>query len=168
MKTNEPDERRTSGNPPPPIVTVRRAANADDVEQLLPPAVLARLCSGEIPTRVRQCNVYLSQVIVALDGDSAVGFAAYKPATGPVRVAHELWVDPQARAGPAEVTAAILSALESAVSSAGCSRLFVVVAQSTPLRRILQHSGYSVSLAGAELIWFEKSLADGWHPLESA
>ena len=168
MKTNEPGERRTSGNLPPPIVTVRRAANAADVEQLLPPAVLARLCSGEIPTRVRQCNVYLSEVIVALDGDSAVGFAAYKPATGPVRVAHELWVDPEARLGLAEVTAAVLSALEGAVRSAGCSRLFVVVAPSTPLRRILQRSGYTVSLAGAELTWFEKSFADGGRPPECA
>jgi hypothetical protein len=41
-------------------------------------------------------------------------------------------------------------------------------AQPTLLHRILQHSGYSVSLAGAELIWFEKSLADGGHPLECA
>ncbi len=45
-------------------------------------------------------------------------------------------------------------------SEADRSRLFIVAPQATPLRRSLQNSGYSVSLAGAELTWFEKTLVD--------
>lgn len=168
MKTYHEDERRTSMDVAPTIVTTRMTDNATDAEQLLPPPVLARLCSDHTPSRVRLCNLHLSHVLVALDGDSAVGFAAFKPMTGPVRVAHEFWVDPGARVGLAAVTEAMLAALESAVSAAGCSRLFVVLTQSTPLRRILENSGYSVSLAGADFIWFEKRLADGCDPPESA
>lgn len=49
-----------------------------------------------------------------------------------------------------------LTALEDAAKAAGCSRLFVVVAQATPLRRIFENFGYGISLAGGELTWLEK------------
>jgi hypothetical protein len=162
---NEP---RTDVDLSSPVVTVRLVDNAADTETLLPLRVLNRLCSNDVPSRVRQCNVYLSQVVVAFDGDSAVGFAAFKTTRGPVRVAHEFWVDQHARAGLTPVTEAMLAALEAAASEAGCSRLFVVIVQATPLRRIFQNSGYTVSLAGAELIWFEKTLVGDGAPLECA
>lgn len=38
----------------------------------------------------------------------------------------------------------------------------------TPLRRILQNSGYAVSLAGTELIWFEKALVGYGAPSKCA
>jgi hypothetical protein len=151
-----------------PAITVRSADSAVEAEKLLPLHVIGRLCSDPNPSRGRQCDVYLSRLIVAVDGDSPLGFAAYKPTTGPIRVAHEFWVDPQARCGFAPVTEAMLTALEAAADAAGCSRLFVVVAQSTPLRRILENSGYSISLAGGEVTWFEKDLVDNGYPLESA
>jgi hypothetical protein len=151
-----------------PTITVRRGDNAIEAEKLLPLPVLGRLCSDPSMSNVRQCDVYLSQIIVALDGDSTLGFAAYKPTTGPIRVAHEFWVDPHARCGPAPVTQALLTALEAAARAAECSRLFVVMAQSTPLRRILEKSGYSVNLVGVEHSWFEKSLVRDSDPPESA
>jgi hypothetical protein len=151
-----------------PTITVRRADNAIEAEKLLPLPVLGRLCSDPSVSNVRQCDVYLSHIIVALDGDSALGFAAYKPTAGPIRVAHEFWVDPHARCGRAPVTQALLTALEAAAHAAECSRLFVVVAQSTPLRRILENSGYGVNLAGVERSWFEKRLVRDSDPLESA
>jgi hypothetical protein len=151
MKAYHEDERRTAVDPASTVVTVRMVDNAVDAETLLPLPVLNRLCSNDVPSRIRQCNVYLSQIVVALDGDSAVGFAAFKTTSGPVRVAHEFWVDQHARAGLAPVIGAMLAALEAAVSEAGCSRLFVVTIHATPLRRILRNSGYAVSLAGAEL-----------------
>jgi len=151
-----------------PTITVRRAANAIEAEKLLPLQVLRRLCSDPSLSNVRQCDVYLSQIIVALEGDSTLGFAAYKPTAGPIRVAHEFWVDPQARGGQAPVTQALLTALEGTACAAGCSHLFVVVAQSAPLRRILEQSGYSVNLAGVERTWFDKSLVRDSDPLESA
>jgi hypothetical protein len=151
-----------------PTITVRRAANAVEAERLLPLPVLGRLCSDPGMSNVRQCDVYLSQIIVALEGDSPLGFAAYKPTTGPIRVAHELWVDPHARCGQAPVIHALLTALEGAARAAECSQLFVVVAQSAPLRRILEDSGYSANLAGVERTWFEKRLVRHLDPPESA
>jgi hypothetical protein len=150
------------------MITVRRADTAIEAQKLLPVPVLGRLCSDPSMSNVRQCDVYLSHIIVALDGDSTLGFAAYKPTTGPLRVAHEFWVDPHARCGRAPVTQALLTALEAAAGAAGCSQLFVVVTQATPLRRIFEHSGYRVNLAGVERSWFEKSLVRDSDPLESA
>lgn len=58
--------------------------------------------------------------------------------------------------------------LEGAVKLAGCSRLFLVVAKPTAVRLVLENSGYTISLAGGELTWFEKSLVEDWRPGESA
>jgi hypothetical protein len=101
MKTHLHSEQLSAEDPSPTIITVRLAHNPVDVETLLPLSVLQRLCSDPAPSRVRQCNVHVSQVIVALDGDAPLGFAAFKTAAGPVRVAHEFWVDAlrQSRAG---------------------------------------------------------------------
>jgi hypothetical protein len=151
-----------------PMITVRRADNAIEAQKLLPLPVLGRLCSDPSMSNVRQCDVYLSQIVVALAAGSTVGFTAYKPTAGPIRVAHEFWVDPHARCGQAFVTRALLTALEEAARAAACSQLFVVVAQAAPLRRTLEHSGYSVNLAGVERSWFEKSLVRDSDPLESA
>jgi hypothetical protein len=152
----------------PTRVTVRIVDNAVDAERLLPLPVLNRLCFEDVPDRVRQYNLYRSHVVVALDGDSVVGFAAFKPTNGTIRVAHELWVDRHARAGLAPVTEAMLAALEAAARQAGCSRLFIVTVQATPVRRILQISGYTVSLSGSELIWLEKTFVGDGVPLRSA
>jgi len=152
----------------PTSITVRTVENAREAEELLPLPVLTRLCSAQRPSRVRQRHVYLSNVVVALDRDSPIGFAAYKPGKGPVRVAHEFWVDEHALGMLAPAIEAMLTALEGAVKSAGCSGLFLVVAQSTAIRRVLENSGYTISLAGGELSWFEKSLAEDWRPGESA
>lgn len=168
MKTSHEDEWPTRADPTPSSLSVRQAHSAVEAAQLLPLSVLARLCPNDMPGRVRPCNVYLSHVIVALDGDSAVGFAAFKTTSGPIRVAHEFWIDLHARVGLAPVTEAVLKGLESAVGATGCRRLVVVLPQSTPLRGILEDSGYTVSLRGAELIWFEKSLVNDESPLESA
>ncbi len=151
-----------------PTVTVRRANDAVEAEKLLPLRVLGRLCSDPNMSHVRQWDVYLSQIVVALDGDSTLGFAAYRPIAGPIRVAHEFWVDPHARCGQAPVTQALLTALEAAARAAGCSQLFVVVTASTPLQRIIEYSGYSVNLASVERTWFDKSLVRDSDPLESA
>jgi hypothetical protein len=151
-----------------PSIVVRAADNAGEAEKLLPMAVLGRLCSEANPSTVRQDSVYLSNVIVALDRDSPVGFVAYRRTPAAIRVAHECWVDPHARCGLAPVIGALLTALEDAAKTAGCSRLFVVVAQSTPLRRIFASSGYSISFVGGDLKWFEKGLVDDRPPLDSA
>jgi len=149
-------------------ITVRTADNAIDAEKLLPPPILARVCSDPNIGNVRQSDVYLSRIIVVLNGESPLGFAAYKPTAGPIRVAHEFWVDPHARCGLALPAEAMLTALEEAAKTVECSRLFVVMSRSTRLRRIFEDSGYTVSLPGSELTWFEKSLVDDGHPLESA
>ena len=151
-----------------PSITVCEAENALEAEKLLPRPALGRLCSDPTISNVRWCDLYLSRIIVALDGESPLGFAAYRPTAGPIRVAHEFWVDPHARCGPALPTEAMLTALEEAAKVSECSRLFVVVGQSTRLRRVFENSGYSISLAGGELIWFEKGLVDDGHALESA
>ena len=149
-------------------VTIRHAHNAVDAERLLRPSVLDRLCHGDMPNRVRQRDVYVAHVIVAFVGKSAVGFTAYQTTTGSVRVAHEFCVDLRARVGLAPVTDAILTRLEFVVRAAGCSRLVVVLPESTPLRRLLEKSGYRVSLGSAGPSWFEKRLVDEGPPLESA
>lgn len=124
---------RQRGRTSPATVTIRFVDNACTAAALLPPPVLNRLCSDDIPRRIRQRNVYLSQIVLALDDESAVGFAAFKTAAGPIRVAHELWVERHARAGMGEVTTAIAAALEEAVLDAGDSRLFVITVRSMPL-----------------------------------
>ena len=151
-----------------PRLTVRVADNAVDAAALLPLLILTRLYGNERPSRVRQDNVYGSHVIVALDGDVPVGFAAFKPTAGPVRVAHELWVRAHAPGGPARVTQALLNTLESGAITAGCSRLYVVLAASSPLRLILGRAGYHTTLSGTDLTWLEKSLVGDVDPLESA
>lgn len=60
-----------------------------------------------------------------------------------------------------------LTALEDAAKAAGCSRLFVVVAQATPLRRIFENVGYGISLAGGELTWLEKGNRSAVRPMPS-
>jgi hypothetical protein len=151
-----------------PTVTVRMAESAVEVERLLPLPVLERLCAEPSMSVDRQYDMYRSQIIVALDGESALGFAAYKPTPGPIRVAHEFWVDPHTGCGPAPVTQALLTALEGTARAAGCSRVFVVVTQSVPLYPILENWGYTVNLAGGERTWFARSLLRDSHPLESA
>jgi hypothetical protein len=151
-----------------PSIVVRAADNAVEAEKLLPTAALGRLCFEPNPSPVRQGSVYFSNVIVALDRESPVGFVAYRPTLGAIRVAHECWVDPHARNGLAPVIEALLTALEDAATATGCSRLLVVVAQSTPLRRIFEQSGYSISFAGCELTWFEKSFVGDCHPPDCA
>lgn len=100
MKTYPKDVARPDLEPSPTVVTIRIVDSAADAEVLLPVTVLDRLCSNDVPSRVRQCNVYRSHVVVALDGDSTVGFAAFKATRGPMCVAHEFWLDRRARAVP--------------------------------------------------------------------
>ena len=83
----------------PTVITIRIVDRPADAEALLPASVLDRLCFNDVPNRIRQCNVYLSHLVVALEGDSTVGFAAFKATPGSVRVAHEFWVDQGASAG---------------------------------------------------------------------
>jgi hypothetical protein len=149
-------------------VTVRRAENPAEAEKLLPLPVLTRLTSGRSANWARQRDVYLSQLMVAIDGEYAVGFVAYRPTAGGIRVAHEFWIDPEPTCGLASAVGGLLAVLESAAVADGCSRLFLVVAHSAPLWRVLENSGYAISLAGGEVTWFEKSLLDDWRPLESA
>ena len=89
-----------------PTVTVRKVESAIEVEKLLPLPVLERLCSDPGMSDGRHYDINRSQIIVALDGESALGFVAYKPTTGSIRVAHEFWVDPHTRCGQAQVTQA--------------------------------------------------------------
>jgi hypothetical protein len=169
MKTFREAE-RPAGSLSPRRILIRHAHNAVDAEKLLPLAVLERLCADGTPSQVRRSHLYSSHVIVALVGDSAVGFAAYRTTTAPVRIAHEFAVDVRARVGLAAVTEALLKRLEFVVTAAECSQLVVVLPESTPLRPLLERSGYRVSHGGEDLFWFEKRLAgagDG-PPLESA
>ena len=168
MHIRHEDERPTDATPSTPNLTVRVVENAIDAETLLPLPILTRLCANERPSRARQDNVYRSQIIVALDGEVPVGFAAFKLTDQPIRVAHELWVHPHAAGGVVPVTHALVNALESAACAAGCSRVFVVLAASSPLSLILSHAGYRVSLSGTDLTWFEKGLVGDIDPLESA
>ena len=112
MHTRHEDERSTTAGPATPRFTVRQTANAVDAETLLPLLTLTRLCGNEKPGRARQDNVYRSSVIVVLDGDVPVGFAAFKSTAGLVRVAHELWVHAHVSGGPVPVTHALLNTLE--------------------------------------------------------
>jgi hypothetical protein len=153
---------------PRPSITVREVDNVREAETLLPPAVLARLCSRPAITNMRQRELYRSRIVVAFDGESPVGFAAYRPTEGRIRVAHEFWIDPHARCGQVLTTEAIVTALEEAARAAKCSRLIVLVARPVPLRHILENSGYFISLGSGEITWFEKSLAGDGPPLESA
>ena len=168
MTTFHEDGPLASAGLSPTRIAIRHAHNAVDAEKLLPLSVLERLCPSDTPHRVRQHDVYVSHVIVALVGDSAVGFAAYKMTTAPIRIAHDFWVDPGARVGLAAVTEALLRRLEFVVRTTECSRLVVVVPASTPLRPLLEKSGYRVSPGGADLIWCEKRLVEDGPPLESA
>jgi hypothetical protein len=170
MKTFREAERPAGTSLSPRRIVIRHAHNAVDAEKLLPLAVLERLYAGATPSQVRRSHLYSSRVIVALVGDSTVGFAAYRTAAAPVRIAHEFAVDARARVGLATVAEALLKRLEFVVTAAECSQLVVVLPESTPLRPLLERSGYRVSHGAVDQIWFEKRLAgagDG-APLESA
>lgn len=43
----------------------------------------------------------------------------------------------------------------------GCSKLFIIVPQGTPLRRTLQTEGYVMTLESADLLWCEKTFRKG-------
>ena len=146
-------------------VTVRVVESPDQVQKLLadvPGCSLLERNTGSSPSEQG-----FPVVIVALDGQTTVGFAAFKATSGAIRVAHELWVDPRVSFGVAPVAEAILRALESTARTACCSRLFVLMDHSTPLRKVLERCGYVASLTSAELSWYEKSLVVGPGPLES-
>jgi hypothetical protein len=96
-------------------------------------------------------------VIVATFHDEPIGFVAYKPGAAGVRVAHELWVDANPPCGLGPVADLLLRQLEKGALKSGCSKLFVVVPQATPLRRILLTRGYTITLESADLSWFEKA-----------
>jgi hypothetical protein len=149
-------------------IAIRHAHNAGDAEKLLPRYVLDRLCPEVTPHRMRQRDVYRSHVIVAFVDDAVVGFAAHKSTPGPFRIAHDFWVDRRARAGLAAVTHALLNRLEFVVRAAACSRLVVVLPAATPLRPVLERSGFRISPGGANQLWFEKRLVEDNSPLESA
>lgn len=164
MKTYCQDEQPAADDRSATHLVVRLLESPSEIQRRL--AVNAR---G--PLRERSAEAPSSAqgfAIVALDGEATVGFAVFKAATGAIGVAHELWVDPRVRFGVAPVAHAILAALESAVRAAECSRLFVLMGQSTPLRRILQDVGYVANLTSAEVVWFEKSLVSGPGPFEAA
>jgi len=168
MPTRHEDDPPTDATRSARHLTVCVADKAVDAKRILPLSVLTRLCSNERPSRIRQGNVYRSHVIVVLDGDVPVGFAAYKPTLGRVRVAHELCVPTPAPGDPTQVTQALLNTLETGAITAGCSRLCVVLAASSPLRLILERAGYHVSLSSTDLTWLEKSLVGDADPLQSA
>ncbi len=57
MKTYHEDERRTDGDPASTVVTVRLVDNAVDAETLLPLPALNRLCSNDVPSRIRRADL---------------------------------------------------------------------------------------------------------------
>jgi len=148
----------TATGPVPAGLTVQHLEKWSAACQLLSPSTLERLCGKDVPSQGRQAQLSLSHVIVATYHDDPMGFAAYEPGAAGVRVAHELWVDANAPCGPAPVTAVLLGRLERDALKSGCSKLFIIVPQATPLRRILQSHGYEVTLEGADLSWFEKAI----------
>jgi hypothetical protein len=119
------------------------------------------LCGKDVPSQGRQAQLSLSQIIVATYHDEPIGFVAYKRAAAAIRVAQELWVDANALCGIAPVANMLLGRLEKDAVRSGCSKLFIVVPQATPLRRILQTQGYAITLQGADLLWFEKAFPPG-------
>lgn len=152
---------------PPIAVSIRIVDDPADAEALLPVSVFSRLGPDEVPSPCQRLVVYLSRLVVALEGDSVVGFSAFLAPWGSICAAHEFWVDAHARTGEAPVAMATLAALETAARQAGCSQLFVVM-KATSLRPILQNAGYSESRAAFGLIWFEKSLVTTWVPAACA
>jgi hypothetical protein len=144
--------------PVPPGLTVQRVETWSAALTLLSRNVLDRLCGKEFPNHARRAQLELSQVIVATYHDEPIGFAAYRPGASGMRVAHELWVDANAPGGFAPAVAALLRQLENDAVKSGCSKLFIVLSQPTPLRRILQTDGYTITLEGADLLWLEKAL----------
>lgn len=145
----------------PPELAVQHLERWSAASHLLSPSALERLCGKDVPSQGRQAQLFLSHVIVATYHDDPMGFAAYKPGAAGVRVAHELWVDANAPCGPAPVATVLLGRLERDALKSGCSKLFIVVPQATPLRRILQSHGYVVMLEGADLSWFDKTFSRG-------
>jgi hypothetical protein len=144
--------------PVPPGLTVQHLETWSAASTLLSRSALDRLCGKEFPNQARRAQLDLSQVIVATYHDEPMGFAAYKPSASNMRVAHELWVDANAPCGVAPAVVALLRQLETGAVTSGCSKLFVVVSQATPLRRILQTDGYTITLEGEDLLWLEKAL----------
>lgn len=145
----------------PPGLAVRPSEEWSAVSQLLSPRVLERLCGKDSPSQARRAQLSQSQVIVATYHDKAIGFLAYKSGAGGVQVAQELWVDTQAPCGVATVASALIERLEQEALWSGCDKLFIVVPQNTPLRRILQSKGYAIVLEGADLLYFEKTFRGG-------
>jgi len=141
----------------PPGLTVHHIETWSAASTLLSQSALDRLYGKELPNHARRAQLGLSQVMVATYRDEPIGFAAYKPGAAGMRVAHELWVDVNASCGFAPVVVALLRELEQDAVKSGCSKLFIVISQATPVRRILQTSGYTVTLEGADLLWLEKA-----------
>jgi len=158
----------STADPVPPGLAIHHLEKWSAASQLLSPSTLERLCGKDLLNQARQAQLSLSHVIVATFHDEPIGFAAYKPGAAGIRVAHELWVDTNAPCGLAPVASLLLGRLEKEALKSGCSKFFIAVPQMIPLRRILQTHGYLITLESADLLWFEKSLLDDYHPLESA
>jgi hypothetical protein len=144
----------------PPGLAVQYIDRWSAASPLLSLSTLERLCGKDVPNEARQAQLSVSHVIVATYHGAPMACVAYKPGAAGVRVAHELWVDANAPCGIAPVTGALLGRLEQEVIRSGCSTLFIVVSHTTPVRRILQTQGYTITLEGADLLWFEKA----FHP----
>ena len=141
----------------PPGLAVQHFEKGSAAGQLLSQNALERLCGTDVPNQARRAQLDLSHVIVAAYHDEPMGFAAYKPGAAGVRVAHEFWVDAKPPCGLAALTDLLLGHLEQAAHTSACSKLFIVVPHTTPLRQILQSYGYVITFEGADLLCFEKA-----------
>ena len=146
-----------TAGPLPRGLAVQHPEKWSAASHLLSPSVLDRLCGKDSPNHARRIQLDQSHVIVATYYDEPIGFAAYKAGTAAVRVAHELWVDAHAPCELAPVVTMLLGQLELEALKSGCSKLFIIVPQTTPLRPILQTHGYAITLEGDDLLWFEKA-----------
>jgi hypothetical protein len=147
-----------AAGPVPPGLAVQHVEKWSAASDLLSRSALERLCGTDLLNQARRAQLDLSHVIVATYHDEPIGLTAYKPGAAGLRVAHELWVDPNAACGVAPVVVVLLGQLEQDALPSGCSKLFVVVPHTTPLRQILQTYGYAITLEGADLMWLEKAL----------
>jgi hypothetical protein len=147
---------------------VQVARGVPSIDALVPPALVDRLCATNVATRSRRTNLHLSHVAAAVEDGTTVGFAAYRPSRGAVRVVHEFWIDGGARSRAPAVAGALLDALESLASDARVSRLLVVVRRATCLRRTFEAHGYVATLGRSELTRFEKTLGRNQEPLQCA
>jgi hypothetical protein len=159
MSRGAAGSRSTAGtaSPAPSGLTVQHLETWSAAAECLSASTLERLCGKDVPNQARRAQLALSHVIVAMCRNEPIGFTAYKPGTAGIRVAHELWVDSNAQCGVAVIADLLLGQLEKEALKSGCSKLFIIVPQATPLRRILQTYGYAITLEGADLLWFEKA-----------